>query len=123
METLPAELLLDILLNLEHEEIVNFCKSNKRIARICNDFYFWNQKSLKDFKMSLPTNINSHPYQLYRKNMYQHLESKKGSIGYIYFQNYQPIQPPSAQTIRDIRWIFHNICNRCGGVRSPNHQC
>lgn len=45
METLPLELLHRTLIGLHPNDIINFCKTNKNLGRICNDVYFWASKA------------------------------------------------------------------------------
>lgn len=56
----------EILLRSPLETIINVCRTNKNITRICQSKYFWEQKLLHDF--GLPSNLLSDkPFQIYRQ--------------------------------------------------------
>lgn len=41
LDQLPDELLVEVLLNLNIDNVRKFCRTNKRVAAICRDEYFW----------------------------------------------------------------------------------
>jgi hypothetical protein len=50
MESLPADVLMEIALKMDAPELFKFCQSQKRSNRvICNNVIFWRKKLLKDF--------------------------------------------------------------------------
>lgn len=52
---LPYELQFQYLLGLPYQEILKYCQTSRRTQLICQTEDFWNQKSLKDFR--IPNNI------------------------------------------------------------------
>jgi len=48
MDTLPTEVIINILLNLSYKDIVNFCSTNKSYLDIFNDDRFWKSKCYYD---------------------------------------------------------------------------
>lgn len=49
MESIPKELLFEIMLNLNITDILNFCQLDKNITQICNNNEFWRLKSHRDY--------------------------------------------------------------------------
>ena len=66
METLPHDLLFDLLLHLKDVDLLNLCFSNKRLAQICdeNNDYFWQQKTLLDY-FDIPPKSNNISWKRY----------------------------------------------------------
>jgi hypothetical protein len=74
METLPVELLYSILDDLNAEDIINLCKTNRNLAWICRDEYFWSRKAEKDFRVSRKDfNISPADRYLQFKNIHDEL--------------------------------------------------
>lgn len=50
MEKLPKDILIEIALNLNPDDVINFCKSAKRENQvICQNEHFWRRKLVKDY--------------------------------------------------------------------------
>lgn len=49
MENLPDEIVHNIAVNLNIEDTINLCQTNKKLAQICGDEYLWKLKSEMDF--------------------------------------------------------------------------
>lgn len=49
LNNLPADIQGVTALNLSYEDVLNLCKTSKRLANICNNPDFWRRKILKDF--------------------------------------------------------------------------
>jgi hypothetical protein len=49
--SLPTEILIKSLINLELPDILRICRTNHQINLICNDEYFWLEKLRKDFPL------------------------------------------------------------------------
>lgn len=75
METLPNEIVTEILLGCDANDILHFGKSCKRFAPLCHNVNWWNIKSVNEFKQSLPTDSHSTPYELYRRNQMKYYMS------------------------------------------------
>lgn len=50
LESLPPEILQQVLFQLPAEEIVNLCRVSKYLRSGCHDMTFWSEKSFRDFK-------------------------------------------------------------------------
>ena len=59
LQTLPTEILINILLKSDYEQIVKICQQSKRLRNICDDRYFWQNKAQRDFGQKLPKEINN----------------------------------------------------------------
>ena len=46
---LPYEKIFEIMLNNEYDDIMNVCKTNEQLSKICQDSYFWRKKIQRDF--------------------------------------------------------------------------
>lgn len=66
LDTLPIEILTQIMLNLPYDDLVKMCNTNKLTNIICNDENFWANKAQLDFNVSTQEffRLNS-PKQLY----------------------------------------------------------
>ena len=49
LETIPIEVIYNILLQLPYDDIINYCRTNIKARDICNDNYFWLNKLNHDF--------------------------------------------------------------------------
>ena len=49
MDTLPKDVLFDILLRSDYATVRRLCSTDKRINAICQDQYFWFEKNKRDF--------------------------------------------------------------------------
>ena len=50
MESLPTELLFELLLKVSSvEDVMKMCRTNKSLNRICQDDYFWRKRLEKDY--------------------------------------------------------------------------
>lgn len=47
---LPNDVLMNILLNLDYVELRRICKTDKRVQKLCQNEYFWEQKYKRDFQ-------------------------------------------------------------------------
>ena len=56
---LDKESLYHLLLGLDYDEVMNYCKADKTAFNICNSKQFWVQKALKDYKVDLSKSDNS----------------------------------------------------------------
>ncbi len=71
MESIPQELLIEIMLNLEITDILNLCQLNKNISKLCNNNEFWRLKSQRDYLNYTQTksrNITWKEFYLHRAN-------------------------------------------------------
>ena len=66
METLPRDLLFDLLLHLKNTNLLNLCNTNKRLAQFCDESndYFWQQKVLLDYS-DIPPKPNNISWKRY----------------------------------------------------------
>lgn len=48
---LDYDIMFSILVNTDYETLVNVCKTCTKYSEICNDYYFWRQKLLKDYNI------------------------------------------------------------------------
>lgn len=77
MNNLPKDLLIVLALNLEYEEILNLCQTNKRVNDIvCKNKLFWKQKLVKEYP-----NINI-----------DNVTNYKGLYGYLNYRSNENIQ-------------------------------
>jgi hypothetical protein len=50
MDKFPKEMLIQVALELDMENIIKFCKTNKKVnSAVCENENFWRQKLLKDY--------------------------------------------------------------------------
>lgn len=68
METLPIDIMYNILLDTDFDDLDSLCKINKTNYSICDDRKFWIDKIIKDFGTKRNNIINSglNPYLLYK---------------------------------------------------------
>lgn len=71
---LPKNALYNALMNLDWNDIVNLCKTNKKCNEICKDDLFWQKKVLLDFP-----DISDKPKHISYKNWYIKL-TKSGDL-------------------------------------------
>lgn len=49
LETLPNEIIFDILMNLDYDDIIKFCQTDSQFKDLCNSDAFWFEKARHDF--------------------------------------------------------------------------
>lgn len=68
METLPRDLLFNLLLHLKTPALLKLCNSDKRLYHFCDESneYFWQQKVLQDYQTApaKPNNISWKRYYI-----------------------------------------------------------
>lgn len=65
MNTIPKDVMIDMLLPMHHQDILNFCTTNKEYNNICDDTKFWYRKYVLDFgKEDIPIVVNYAQYLL-----------------------------------------------------------
>jgi len=52
METLPTELIYELLLIMPYEEVINLCQTNQFYLSICKSNGFWIDKAIRDFNVT-----------------------------------------------------------------------
>lgn len=62
---LPIEIAYEILLSLDHEDVINACRSNKQLQAICDSDTFWRRKFIEDYGYDVP---NMNMKNIYRFN-------------------------------------------------------
>lgn len=79
------DLLYNLLLDLDYEDVINYCRSYKQAALICQTPSFWEQKVLRDFNIPLDIfrNTDLSPAQRYLQISTSKGEIAKGSEQYL----------------------------------------
>ena len=55
MDLLPEELITDeVLMRVQYPDLLNFCQTSERAARICQDEFFWKRKVRRDLGTRFP---------------------------------------------------------------------
>ena len=76
MDTLPNEIVCQILSHCDANDIFHFGKTCKRSALLCHDLNFWNLRAINEFRVALPLNSDSTPYEQYRRNQIRYYMSR-----------------------------------------------
>jgi hypothetical protein len=61
------EITFEVALNLPYRTILSLCTTNMLVQTLCNDEYFWNQKSLREYGRRLPVDLTLTPKDRYLK--------------------------------------------------------
>lgn len=70
METLPRDILFNILLHLKNSNLLNLCNTNSRLYNFCSESneYFWQRKVLVDYQnrkiLPKPANLSWKQYYI-----------------------------------------------------------
>lgn len=64
--TLPPEVQFKYLLGLHPKEILSYCRASTSARAICDDPYFWDQKSIQDFGAPFSAICEMSPYWKYQ---------------------------------------------------------
>lgn len=99
MESLPLELLYEMLLPLSYDEIVNYCLTNQAAYHICTSKKFWNLKALQDYGQPLDTIVADTPALQYKIMFSIHTEDKAPLELYIIYRQPQLIDTLSVDQL------------------------
>jgi len=81
LESLPPEIIFDILLRLPVRDILRFCQISKRLRPFCNEYDLWATKAIRDLNITRNTfdnNINDNPITKYMNLLNYNIYSAAG---------------------------------------------
>ena len=62
MDLLPEEIITDeVLMQAQYPDLLNFCQTSRRAARICQDEFFWKRKVRRDLGTRFPDVYKDEP--------------------------------------------------------------
>ncbi len=85
-----SEITQEILLNLDYDSIINFCRVNKQAINFCNDPYFWLSKAKQDFNVTPDffKSTNLSPSQRYLQILTENGGIASGSIRFLSIEQF-----------------------------------
>ena len=103
IQSLPPEVLHNILINMEEPDIIKYCSTHKLAYTICNDDYFWLQKLDREFSILYN---QKYVFASYYANLYAIGENRHDT--YFRWKNYDMMNAINS-TDRDADIIMFKI--------------